>query len=240
MSTYDHYYEQIKDSTLELLEDGKVTKTFLLRYSPNSYMMSCFIVFAPFGIVIGGDLRVTNHGLTIYGYDLPWFASKLESDYLAGKCLEEKWDCVYARKAFLEYADDIQATIDQETAEIRKDRAEWYEIEESAVTPEMMAEITDDLSYPVKKWRFGSELTMTGTMADAIRELAKEPYNFETPEILYNSFPGYKNEDTGKWQCPFDSEDVSRGYGYLEGEIGWLFAIQRRFSECYQAMQVKS
>lgn len=237
MKDYSQYYNQIKDAQLELVEDGKTTKTFLLRKYPDSHMMSCWLIFAPFGIVIGGDLRVTQHGLIIYGYGMSWFAEKLEPDYLASKCLEEKWSSDYARKAFEEWAKDIQETIDQEKAEIRKDRAEWYEIEESAVTEAMIAEITDEPSYPVYTWNVLHH-HITGTMADAIKELLRDSEVFESPHTLYQSLPAYQDpENGGRYVCPFDSDDLGRAYGYFEGEIGWLYAIQRRFSECYQAMQ---
>lgn len=223
-------YDQIKDATLELVEDGKTTKTFLLRKYPDNSMMSCWIIFAPFGIILGGDLRVTRQGTVIYGYGLSWFASKLEAHYLAEKCLERRWIPNQAVEAFKEWADDLETEI---KAERNTARQEMIEDGNENPTEEDIDQAVASY-YTRRRWQVDHE-DFIGTQADAIRKLTKNQDLFETADNVYQLLPAYYDENR-RLVCPFDSEDLGRGYDYDEYEVGWLAAIQRRFSECYEAM----
>ena len=224
------YYDQIKEASLELVEDGKTTKTFLLRKYPDSAMMSTWLVFAPFGIVLGGDLRITQHGLIIHGYGLDWFADQLYPRYLAEKCLERKWIPSQAIQAFRDWADDLENEIKTERDEARQEM-----IENGTENPTEEDIDGGVSSYAARRrWKIDHE-EFTGTDAEAVRKLAENESLFETSEILYDALPAYYKD--GRLYCPFDGEDIGRGYDYAEAEVGWLSAIQRRFAECYQAMR---
>jgi hypothetical protein len=83
-------------------------------------------------------------------------------------------------------------------------------------------------------WRVAYEDLENATKGDAMLKLLGRPDLFETGQLLYDNLPEYSYK--GHWHTPFDGESIEGGHDYLEGEIGWLSAIQRKFSELYPAL----
>lgn len=220
MPDYSWFYDQIKDATLELIEDGKSVKTFLLRKYPDKSMMSTWLFFTPVGIIISGDMRPAGSGVIALGYGLDWFAQKLEASYLAEKFLNEKWVPELALKSWKECLTEWEARYQEYKNGIGPD-----EDEDSFEPDEPLLKKMD--------WQYGTNPTeyIEGvTIVEVLRALVENSQFFEDAHTLYESLPAYLDEYV--YHCPFSSEDLA-GYGYAEAEIGWLYAIQRRFSECY-------
>lgn len=229
------YQKQLTGATLELVEDGEKVKTFLLRRYPDKSAYSSWLVFTPFGIVISGDISVADHGVIAPGYGLEWFASRLDPDYLAEKFLREKWVKDRARASFAEWADSLDGEIEDLRKQIKK---EWIEDNEGEIPTNDEIDFELPETYRKKTWKIGNQ-HVEGNQADAIRTLLgfdKLGYGvFDSPDRLYDNLPAYQTRDRD-WVCPFDSDDISRGYGYEPSEIGWLSAIQKAFSELYPAI----
>lgn len=231
---YSMYCDQLKEAKLELVEDGQAVKTFLLRQKPDSMMMSAYIFFTPAGIVITGDLRVTGHGVIAPGYGLSWFADHLDPRYLAEKFLKERWDPETARNNFKEWADYLEEEINAERDRAKQELTEDYP--EDGITLDM---INNAVAKPYRRviWFFDAPARTGyyGSQADAIRRLVDNVEAFNSAQELYEALPGYY--EGSRLVCPFDGDDLSKGYDYPEHEIGWLVAIQRRFAECYAEME---
>lgn len=166
---YQHYYDQMKDSKIEVLCAEEKIKAYYLRKYPDRRMMSTLIIFSPEGIVITGDLRPVRTGCMTYGYNLEWFVGELSPQYLAEKFLEIQWSEEYAK-------DFIKTCIEEmkENEELEK------------------AKEVEDLS---------------------------SAYCFESSHEFYNTFSGVIDDLSGT------------GMDYLEQEVGWLSAIQKKFAE---------
>lgn len=80
-----------------------------------------------------------------------------------------------------------------------------------------------------KEWLVGARLEENWTEKEALLYFISDEDLFETPESAYNNLPSYYDRD--RWICPYDSEFISPGFDYDPTELGWLAAIQRRFSE---------
>lgn len=81
--------------------------------------------------------------------------------------------------------------------------------------------------YP---WRIGHYVVDNWTEGRALLHLVNHGELIESPHTAYDNLPAFRREGMG-WYCPFDSEFLSPGYDYDPAELGWLAAIQRRFSE---------
>lgn len=102
MKTYvqHHMVESLSTYALTEIPAGKHIRMFKLRRPSDSFFLA-FVLFTPFGIVIGGDIRFGN-ALTISsvpGYDVDWFGCHLSEDYLLEKfCIRSsgKWGKIAA------------------------------------------------------------------------------------------------------------------------------------------------
>lgn len=223
------YYDQIKDAQLAVVEDGKLVKSYILRKYPDRSMMSCWIFFTPAGIVITGDMRPADQGVIALGYGLAWFGEKLDPGYLASKFLKEKW----VPETAIESWKDCLASWKEKWQEYEKESEEEFGVQPFWPDPD------EDLLCK-KDWRSGYDrFELHGvTIIQALGHLLEDSSNFESAHALYESLPAYHDEEDGYWHCPFDSESLG-GQDYQPAEFGWLAAIQRRFTECYQSNMVK-
>lgn len=218
---YSWYYDQIKDAALQLVEDGKSVKTFLLRKYQDRSNMSTWLFFTPVGIIISGDIRPAGSGVIALGYGLDWFAQKLDAGYLAEKFLKEKWLPEQALQSWKEC--------------LKTWEEKYHEFQKEAEGEEDGTFIPYDDLLKKMNWRYGIEPTkeLEGvTIVEVLREFVKNTYYFEDGRLLYESLPAYFDEDSHCYHRPFSSEDLG-GHGYAVAEVGWLYAIQRRFYECY-------
>jgi len=210
--TFAWYRDHFPKMILEPIEIGEKVQTYLLRESPESMMMSCFILFTPAGIVITGDIAVSGHGVIAPGYGLGWFTSELSPQYLAEKFLHKAW---VPETAIENWKERLQ-TYEQEWDD-------WeQEVRENDGSPDQEK---PDL-FSMAEWRIGAEY-FTGNIIGAIRCLLGQPDKFETGELLYDALPIRNGSSV------FDAEDLG-GMDYRPEEIGCLAAIQRRFSEAYK------
>jgi hypothetical protein len=86
------------------------------------------------------------------------------------------------------------------------------------------------LSTKRRPWRVGKYVQDEWTEIHALRYLISNPELIETSHNAYDNLPAFRQPKSG-WVCIYDSDFVLAGYGYDPTELGWLAAIQRRFSE---------
>jgi hypothetical protein len=207
-----------------VIERGQKVQWYRLRRE-HSYTD---LVFLPKYIIITGDTRVKDHGLQALGYGLDWFKKHLEPSYLAEKFLEQTWCPEQARAYFKEIQDHWKATLaDHETGvDIEDDDGEEW----------------DEKELQKRNWKTGGQELEDVTIIEALEALLEDEDGsiFSSPGQLYEALPAYgfrEGVDDGRnwlWFCPFDTSDGLGGYGYPEHEVGWLAAINRRFSELYK------
>jgi hypothetical protein len=101
---------------------------------PSTRINSCMIVFTPEGIVIMGDLvPESNHGaISMRGYGLAWFASKLGEDYLCSKFLETEYVPETAREYVAWLAKSMVEDDDESNAERHRVLSEALEADPDA------------------------------------------------------------------------------------------------------------
>lgn len=86
------------------------------------------------------------------------------------------------------------------------------------------------LSIKRHPWRIGHYVADNWTEGRALLYLINHSELIESPHSTYDNLPAFRREGMG-WYCPYDSEFLAPGYDYDPAELGWLAAIQRRFSE---------
>jgi len=205
---------------LEVIQKDDFFKAFWLRKYSDSTLMSCRLYFTPYEIIITGDLCPVSNGLVVVGYDMEWFSGNLAPYYLASKFLKKEWVTKAAMNMVREYIRtaecELEAEIDQLKGEYDDD--DWQK---------------DQLPdrFQRKLWKIGNK-TIEGNLIDALKMLLYDEDHFGSPERLYDAIPAYKNSPNAPyWTAYYDSEFLMGGYDYPEGKLGWLYAIQRRFSE---------
>lgn len=236
MNQYDEFYEQIKDATLEVIKQSDQVDVYRLRKTPNSRMMSADLIFTPGIIVITGDLRITQNGVIALGYDLDWFTHDLDPHYLASKFLKHEWCPDQARAYWRERLQEYKAEMaEHELAEQKR----AGECEQNECPEEYHWEEPGNKLLRKGKWRI-DHYVFEGTIIDALEYLLAEDGGdeyFNNGSEFYRAIPS-RFEDHW-WVCPFDVTSLG-GYGYAESKVGWLYAIQRRFSECYSQIRAKN
>jgi hypothetical protein len=230
----EFYYEQLKDCTLEVIERGQKVQVFRLRKYPNNNMMSTLLVFVPGAVIITGDLRVKDHGLQALGYGLDWFKERLDPQYLAQKFLETCWVPEHARAYVREIQSHWKATLADNIAEIDPEYDDVKDIE------------WDQPELNKHHWRFANTEEDDMTVIEVLDALLIDERKdfFSSPGELYAAMPEW-TENEPKWTHSVripkyhridNGEDSFGGYGYPDHEVGWLAAINRRFSELYTDM----
>lgn len=208
---YSWYYDQIKDAVLEPLEVGEKVKSYYLRRWPGRRMMSTLIIFSPEGIVLTGDLRPTQRGgCMTMEYGLIWFCSDLAPRYLAEKFLQKKWQPARAEEWLRDHIKDLRAVPDDAVDE---------EPGEEESGDGQSGESTPNPYH---------------TDADRLSKLLEDLSNFDSPEEFYWALNGANCQTQS-----YDYEIVDGGVDYDDNEVGWLYAIQRRFAELMRP-QLKS
>lgn len=221
--TTDYYYEQIRNAQLSPLSTGEKVKAYYLKKYLNSQIMSTLLVFTPDGTILTGDLTPERRGCIARGYGLEWFAGKLSPSYLAEKFLDEEW-----------VPDRMKAYVRERIAELERELAEiMAELERDAALneEEFVLEVEDlpRLHRP-RSWTIANE-ELTGTEADALKELLTHDEAFNSPDEFMANAPIYTDEEAGRRRSLFTYDELEVGQGYPEHKIGWLVAIQRRFAE---------
>lgn len=228
------YADQLQGAVLDTLEVGEETQTYLLRRHPDRYAFSCFIVFAPFGIVIAGDISISDSGVIARGMDADWFAGNLQPDYLASKFLKKKWVPELARQFWGERLASWKQELADHNAEVEAERDAYITSQGSAEGFQQWP--PDNEWLRSTQWRVGfpRHTLNNATVIDAVQRLLDDRDCFDDPHILFESLPSFMQRD-GVWMMPFS--DSMGGYDYYESEIGWLFAVQRAFARLYPAIK---
>ena len=97
--------------------------------NPTSGFYSTNILFVAGRIIIFGDATVVgergNGAISDVGYDLAWFVSDLDPDYLCSKFLDKRWDEDRVEEWAREERDDLERNEDAKCAlyEILQDKA---------------------------------------------------------------------------------------------------------------------
>ncbi len=234
----DQFYRELSDATLEVVEIGQFAQVFCLRKYPGQYLMSTYLIFTPFSVIITGDNAVEAHGVQAMGRGLDWFKQKTGGDYLAQNFLETRWVPDLARSHW------------QHILETWRGRQEEWQAELKEMTDDLDAEDRELWEDPDPKspelkrrtWRVGGEELDDVTVVEALEALLDpDQIYFSSPDRLWDCLPAYEEERSGEihsrsFLCPFDTDDV-RGYGYPEAKVGWLEAIHRRFVELYAQVE---
>lgn len=246
MSRDNYWKESFQNHTLEVALDHEKWKAFYLRAAGGGRTQSTFLMFTPEGIFISGDLcpgnDARNSGVHAMGYGLDWFSGKLSYSYLAEKFLSRGWQRELAADECRGIAEDIQKGEDgyhsdrqvremvQERGrladEIRGMRQGLREADEG--TPgAILAQLREyrDLGAQLKmKIRSARE-----DYADRYLELAN---TVECGDLGVESFyEAIRELDRDRNELP--------GYGYDPKQALLLVAIQEKFAELYEKLQVK-
>ena len=83
----EHMRESLATYTLEKIPAGDRIQCFKLKRKSDAFYFA-YVLFTPFGIVIGGDIRFYPDQTSISsvpGYDADWFGGRLSEDYLLEK-----------------------------------------------------------------------------------------------------------------------------------------------------------
>jgi len=169
----DHMTKALEKHEIKFeAQHGDYFHIFHLR-NPARSMYQVWITFLPTGIVITGDLRITNeHALgSCESKDERWFAGELDAEYLASKFLKKRWCPELA-------ANSLSELLDERLGEHKLDRMK--------------------------------------RLIELLQRRAMEYQDFE-------------DECDGL----IDYGDGLPGYGYAPSEVGWLYALQRKFAELY-------
>ncbi len=81
-----HMVESLSTYALTEIPAGEHIRMFRLRRPDDGFYLA-YVLFTPFGIVIGGDIRFGNSLCisSVPGYDVDWFGGRLSEDYLLEK-----------------------------------------------------------------------------------------------------------------------------------------------------------
>lgn len=82
-----HMRESLSAYTLVEIPAGNALRCFKLKRPADSFYLA-YVLFTPFGIVIGGDIRFFDDRTAISsvpGYDAEWFGGRLAESYLLEK-----------------------------------------------------------------------------------------------------------------------------------------------------------
>lgn len=208
ISDLSWYYDQLKDAVVEPLEVGEKVRSYYLRRFPGKRMMSTLIVFTPEGIILTGDLRPAQRGCMTMEYGLTWFCSELEPRYLAGKFLEKKWQPAKAMEWLESHIKDLRA------------------IPDDAIPEDDPALNGSGESEPGEGKPGKNEPNPYHADTDRLSKLLEDLSNFDSPQEFYWALVNTKPETQ-----VYDYDTVSCGEDYDDNEVGWLYAIQRRFAE---------
>ena len=211
MTDLNFGYEQLEGCTLEVKEISAHGKIFLLRKYPDRTMMSTYIIFTGFGIIISGDISVSGNGVIAKeGLGLDWFIKDHDPNYLASKFLKKRW-------------------IPEKAIEFWKRSLEALQNTESDLNPEYVRK--------PRTWKIGYRM-IQGTLIDALEELMEYDRHFETSSVLFTYMPMHLSGHDS-WAPYFDSESIAQsGWGYDTNEVTWLYGIQRRFAELFKKTDV--
>lgn len=86
----DELRKMFANHVLELIQEGAITGYYMRE--PGTRNCLVLLTFSPEGITITGDLTPEPNGsVSVYGYDLNWFAGQMSEAYLCGKFLTYRW-----------------------------------------------------------------------------------------------------------------------------------------------------
>lgn len=214
--------ESLKDHFLEQILDTEKFKAFYLREKPDSRMMSTLIIFSPEAIILCGDLTPARNGnVSVLGYGLHWFAGFLSEGYLAEKFLQKGWHQNLAERELTDLVAQIKAgkmdDFDPSLGLFHDDRIGMLEeLKISRKEPEIKAKLKSELvrcraeSLKLRSKIVGELDDLLGSLVDMGQDSFCDAYRQIDPHC--EDFPGW---------------------GYNPTELGWLCAIQQKFSELY-------
>lgn len=249
----DHIIEELIDPApikLPRFKPGKVIQAFRCG-RPDSWVYTTVLFFTPYGISISGDLMLggkeSPHGVWCPGYDLEWFTKqRIDEDYLCSKFYRQVWQQEAAIQWCRDHAKRVRSGHEDHDFKALQSASERFDeiVGSLALLERDLKECADSASpetneeirhINAEKAELLKEREQIEKDLKGIREQYAAPF-----EELANDLD---NGDVGDVR-QFAEELVERGYvldGYCPGydyplaEAGWLCALQKKFSELYQA-----